>query len=165
MQKALGVYGQVLRLVRRLPKDSRPYYAKYARENFVNYRDVEANDTQFLDELFLRAYNHSLWVLNKVPFSYAFDACLLMFLVNCFKEFLFTEVHYECSIRLMNRLLLSWRRFVAARKGNYACACQVLVVIPQRVVTNSFVFELWGFMTCFCSAFNVVGFFAYFYIF
>ncbi|XP_034927895.1 LYR motif-containing protein At3g19508 [Populus alba] len=65
MQKALGVYGQVLRLVRRLPKDSRPYYAKYARENFVNYRDVDANETQFLDELFLRAYNHSLWVLNK----------------------------------------------------------------------------------------------------
>uniref|UniRef100_A0A6N2L5X7 Complex 1 LYR protein domain-containing protein n=1 Tax=Salix viminalis TaxID=40686 RepID=A0A6N2L5X7_SALVM len=65
MQKALGVYGQVLRLVRRLPKDSRPYYAKYARENFVNYRDADANDTQFLDELFLRAYNHSLWVLNK----------------------------------------------------------------------------------------------------
>ncbi|KAJ6896333.1 hypothetical protein NC651_022521 [Populus alba x Populus x berolinensis] len=65
MQKALGVYGQVLRLVRRLPKDPRPYYAKYARENFVNYRDVDANETQFLDELFLRAYNHSLWVLNK----------------------------------------------------------------------------------------------------
>lgn len=65
MQKALRVYGQVLRLVRRLPKDSRPYYAKYARENFVNYRDVDVNETQFLDELFLRAYNHSLWVLNK----------------------------------------------------------------------------------------------------
>ncbi|KAJ6948906.1 LYR motif-containing protein [Populus alba x Populus x berolinensis] len=65
MQKALRVYGQVLRLVRRLPKDSRPYYAKYARENFVNYRDVEVSDSQFLDELFLRAYNHSLWVLNK----------------------------------------------------------------------------------------------------
>ncbi|KAL9404563.1 hypothetical protein Peur_001535 [Populus x canadensis] len=65
MQKALRVYGQVLRLVRRLPKDSRPYYAKYARENFVNYRDVEVSDTQILDELFLRAYNHSLWVLNK----------------------------------------------------------------------------------------------------
>ncbi|XP_061962637.1 LYR motif-containing protein At3g19508-like [Populus nigra] len=65
MQKALRVYGQVLRLVRRLPKDSRPYYAKYARENFVNYRDVEVSDTQILDELFLRAYYHSLWVLNK----------------------------------------------------------------------------------------------------
>ncbi|KAB5520718.1 hypothetical protein DKX38_025037 [Salix brachista] len=57
MQKALRVYGQVMRLVRRLPKDSRPYYAKFARENFVNYRDVDVNDTQFLDELFLRAYN------------------------------------------------------------------------------------------------------------
>ncbi|KAG5254132.1 LYR motif-containing protein [Salix suchowensis] len=57
MQKALRVYGQVLRLVRWLPKDSRPYYAKFARENFVNYRDVDVNDTQFLDKLFLRAYN------------------------------------------------------------------------------------------------------------
>uniref|UniRef100_A0A6N2KET9 Complex 1 LYR protein domain-containing protein n=1 Tax=Salix viminalis TaxID=40686 RepID=A0A6N2KET9_SALVM len=57
MQKALRVYGQVMRLVRRLPKDSRPYYAKFARENFVHYRDVDDNDTQFLDELFLRAYN------------------------------------------------------------------------------------------------------------
>ncbi|KAL3611621.1 hypothetical protein D5086_002641 [Populus alba] len=77
MQKALRVYGQVLRLVRRLPKDSRPYYAKYARENFVNYRDVEVSDSQFLDELFLRAYNHSLWVLNKVFFLHASNACLM----------------------------------------------------------------------------------------
>ncbi|KAL4581157.1 hypothetical protein LXL04_017366 [Taraxacum kok-saghyz] len=65
MQRALSIYGEVLRLVRRLPADSRPYYAKYARENFVNYREVDDNDPAALDELFLRAYNHSLWVLNK----------------------------------------------------------------------------------------------------
>ncbi|KAK9286162.1 hypothetical protein L1049_014544 [Liquidambar formosana] len=65
MEKALRAYGAVLRLVRRLPKDSRPYYAKYARENFVNYRDVETNDSKALDELFNRAYTHSIWVLNK----------------------------------------------------------------------------------------------------
>ncbi|KAM1890647.1 hypothetical protein ACFX14_034006 [Malus domestica] len=65
MEKALKIYAEVVRLVRRLPKDSQPYYAKYARENFVNYREVEANDDQALHELFLRAYNHSLWVLNK----------------------------------------------------------------------------------------------------
>ncbi|XP_057964655.1 LYR motif-containing protein At3g19508 [Malania oleifera] len=65
MQKALRVYGEVLRLVRRLPEDTRPYYAKYARENFVNYRDVEAGDAKSLDELFRRAYTHSLWVLTK----------------------------------------------------------------------------------------------------
>ncbi|KAF2294596.1 hypothetical protein GH714_013385 [Hevea brasiliensis] len=65
MQKALRVYGEVLRLVRRLPEDTRPYYGKYLRENFVNYREVDANDTTALDELFRRAYNHSLWVLNK----------------------------------------------------------------------------------------------------
>ncbi|CAN6720133.1 unnamed protein product [Malus baccata var. baccata] len=41
------------------------YYAKYAREDFVNYREVKASDDQALHELFLRAYNHSLWVLNK----------------------------------------------------------------------------------------------------
>ncbi|KAJ0011456.1 hypothetical protein Pint_33711 [Pistacia integerrima] len=65
MEKALRVYGAVLRLVRRLPKDTRPYYAKYARENFVNYREVDAHDPKALDELFQRAYNHSLWVLQK----------------------------------------------------------------------------------------------------
>ncbi|XP_076901656.1 LYR motif-containing protein At3g19508-like [Bidens hawaiensis] len=62
MHRALRIYGEVLRLVRRLPAESQPYYAKYARENFVNYREIDANDPE---ELFLRAYNHSLWVLNK----------------------------------------------------------------------------------------------------
>ncbi|ONH91794.1 hypothetical protein PRUPE_8G136900 [Prunus persica] len=65
MEKALRIYAEVLRLVRRLPEDTRPYYAKYARENFVNYREVEAGDDQALHELFHRAYKHSLWVLNK----------------------------------------------------------------------------------------------------
>ncbi|KAL8195241.1 hypothetical protein R6Q57_025644 [Mikania cordata] len=65
MQRALRIYGEVLRLVRRLPAESRPYYAKYTRENFVNYREVDPNDPAALNELFLRAYNHSLWVLNK----------------------------------------------------------------------------------------------------
>ncbi|KGN57494.1 LYR motif-containing protein At3g19508 [Cucumis sativus] len=65
MEKALRVYGEVLRLVRQLPKDTRPYYAKYVRENFVNYREVDAQDAKSLEELFHRAYNHSLWVLNK----------------------------------------------------------------------------------------------------
>ncbi|KAK9941967.1 hypothetical protein M0R45_007657 [Rubus argutus] len=65
MEKGLRVYAEVLRLVRRLPKDSRPYYAKYVRENFVNYREVEVSDGQALHDLFNRAYIHSLWVLNK----------------------------------------------------------------------------------------------------
>ncbi|WCJ17832.1 LYR motif-containing protein At3g19508 [Euphorbia peplus] len=65
MKKALKIYSEVLRLVRRLPQDSRPYYAKYARENFVNYREVDSDDPNALNELFLRTYNHSLWVLNK----------------------------------------------------------------------------------------------------
>lgn len=65
MKKVLRVYGGVLRLVRLLPADTRPYYAKYARENFVNYREVDQSETS-LDELFQRAYNHSLWVLKKV---------------------------------------------------------------------------------------------------
>ncbi|KAL9417777.1 hypothetical protein AB3S75_040712 [Citrus x aurantiifolia] len=65
MDKALRAYATVLRLIRRLPKDTRPYYAKYARENFVNYREVDANDASSLDELFHRTYNHSIWVLNK----------------------------------------------------------------------------------------------------
>ncbi|KAL0334915.1 UNVERIFIED_CONTAM: LYR motif-containing protein [Sesamum calycinum] len=65
MHKALRAYGEVLRLVRRLPQDTRAYYAKYARENFVNYRDVDPNDTAALNELLNRTYTHSLWVLNK----------------------------------------------------------------------------------------------------
>ncbi|XP_022725197.1 uncharacterized protein LOC111281790 [Durio zibethinus] len=40
MKKELSVYAQMLRLVRRLPIDSRPYYAKYAHENFVNCREL-----------------------------------------------------------------------------------------------------------------------------
>ena len=82
MQRALRIYGEVLRLVRRLPADSRPYYAKYARENFVNYREVDANDSAALDELFLRAYNHSLWVLNKVSFSFISSDFLNIHRVN-----------------------------------------------------------------------------------
>ena len=69
MQKALQAYAEVLRLIRRLPKDTRPYYAKYARENFVNYRDVDASDTAAMDELLNRTYNHSIWVLHKVFLS------------------------------------------------------------------------------------------------
>lgn len=65
MKKALRVYGDVLRLVRLLPEDARPYYAKFARENFVNYREVDDADSLALDALFRRAYTHSIWVLNK----------------------------------------------------------------------------------------------------
>lgn len=60
----LRAYREVLRLVRRLPPDARPYYAKYARENFVNYRDLSADDD--LAALLRRAYAHSSWVLSKV---------------------------------------------------------------------------------------------------
>jgi len=68
----LRAYREVLRLVRRLPAETRPYYAKYARENFVNYRDLSADDD--LAALLRRAYTHSTWVLSKVltmaaPFS------------------------------------------------------------------------------------------------
>ncbi|KAH7834586.1 hypothetical protein Vadar_017628 [Vaccinium darrowii] len=65
MKAALRAYGEVLRLVKRLPKDTRPYYAKYARENFVNYREVDPNDSNSLRELLNRTYTHSLWVLKK----------------------------------------------------------------------------------------------------
>lgn len=71
MSKALRAYSEVLRLVRRLPQDTRDYYAKYARENFVNYREVDPKDEAFLHELLNRTYKHSLWVLNKVSYSRA----------------------------------------------------------------------------------------------
>lgn len=66
MKKSLRAYAEVLRLVRLLPQDTRPYYAKYARENFVNYREVDASDSTAISDLFLRTYTHALWVLNKV---------------------------------------------------------------------------------------------------
>ena len=66
MERALRAYMEVLRLVRRLPRETRPYYAKYARENFVNYRELD--DSASLDELLQRAYTHTTWVLNKVLF-------------------------------------------------------------------------------------------------
>lgn len=69
MQKALRAYGEVLRLVRRLPEETRAYYTKFARENFVNYREVHPNDDAAVNELLHRAYTHSLWVLNKVSLS------------------------------------------------------------------------------------------------
>ncbi|XP_064941512.1 LYR motif-containing protein At3g19508-like isoform X2 [Musa acuminata AAA Group] len=59
MERALRAYMEVLRLVRRLPRETRPYYAKYARENFVNYRELE--DSASLDELLQRAYTHTTW--------------------------------------------------------------------------------------------------------
>ncbi|GLJ25365.1 hypothetical protein SUGI_0485670 [Cryptomeria japonica] len=63
MEKALRAYSEVLRLIRLLPKQSRSYYQKYARENFVNYREVP--DSASMDELLQRTYNHSCWVLKK----------------------------------------------------------------------------------------------------
>ncbi|XP_020261799.1 LYR motif-containing protein At3g19508 [Asparagus officinalis] len=63
MQKSLRAYSEVLRLVRRLPPETRPYYSKYARENFVNYRELD--DSTSLSELLNRAYVHSIWVLKK----------------------------------------------------------------------------------------------------
>ncbi|XP_031128775.1 LYR motif-containing protein At3g19508 [Ipomoea triloba] len=65
MKKALMAYKEVLRLVKRLPEDTRPYYAKYVRENFVNYREIDANDSVSLHELLQRTYNHSIWILKK----------------------------------------------------------------------------------------------------
>lgn len=55
---------EVLRLVRRLPPETRAYYSKYARENFVNYRELD--DPSSLPDLLRRAYTHSSWVLSKV---------------------------------------------------------------------------------------------------
>ncbi|KAK7366471.1 hypothetical protein VNO80_08462 [Phaseolus coccineus] len=62
MEKAARAYAEVLRLVRLLPKDTRAYYAKHARENFVNYRQTDPSD---VSHLFQRTYDHSLWVLHK----------------------------------------------------------------------------------------------------
>lgn len=106
MSKALRIYGEVLRLVRRLPEDTRPYYAKYARENFVNYRDVETNDSTALDELFHRAYNHTIWVLNKVRppprLSCICDTCPIF--ENNFWAFLFLLLQYSVDRSAADKL-------------------------------------------------------------
>ncbi|KAK8965302.1 LYR motif-containing protein [Platanthera guangdongensis] len=41
MEKGLKACMKVLRLVRQLSADTRMYCAKYAKENFVNYRELE----------------------------------------------------------------------------------------------------------------------------
>ena len=46
-------------------------HEKYARKNFVNNREVDADNSKALEELFHKAYNHSIWVLNKVPISHS----------------------------------------------------------------------------------------------
>ncbi|CAN6476390.1 unnamed protein product [Victoria cruziana] len=69
LDKALRAYRGVLRLVRKLPKDSHSYYAKFVREDFVNYRDV--GDPAALEELFRRTLSHSCWVLKKIDESAA----------------------------------------------------------------------------------------------
>jgi hypothetical protein len=51
-------------------------YAKYARENFVNYRDLSADDN--LAALLRRAYTHSSWVLSKVPPPRSTDGCFIL---------------------------------------------------------------------------------------
>jgi hypothetical protein len=64
MKQALRIYAAVLRLVRLLPPETRSYYARFARENFVTYRDEE--DAIAIADLFDRSYNHSCWILTKV---------------------------------------------------------------------------------------------------
>lgn len=86
----LRAYREVLRLVRRLPADARPYYAKYARENFVNYRHLSADDD--LAGLLRRAHAHSAWVLSKVP-SRQPDAVLLLTLCVFIAPFISFTAH------------------------------------------------------------------------
>ncbi|XP_072974131.1 LYR motif-containing protein At3g19508 [Typha angustifolia] len=69
MEKGLRAYMEVMRLVRRLPAETRPYYAKYARENFVNYRELD--DSTSLSDLLRRAYTHTTWVLNKYSIDHS----------------------------------------------------------------------------------------------
>ncbi|KAG2246746.1 hypothetical protein Bca52824_086374 [Brassica carinata] len=71
MKKVLRVYGGVLRLVRLLPADTRPYYAKYARENFVNYREVDVSETpstNSINELTITLSGYSK-ALNRLQYS------------------------------------------------------------------------------------------------
>ncbi|KAJ7300225.1 hypothetical protein O6H91_Y033000 [Diphasiastrum complanatum] len=63
MKAVVRAYGEVLRLVRLLPPQTRSYYSRYARENFVAYADE--HDPAAIRDLLRRAYDHSCWVLNK----------------------------------------------------------------------------------------------------
>jgi hypothetical protein len=91
MDKGARVYREILRLVRRLPKDTRPYYAQYLRENIVNYPKIFDRDFEIMDELFRRAYNHSIWVLNKVLIPPFFSHSKL----RTFSSFRFLLTHLD----------------------------------------------------------------------
>lgn len=122
MEKAVRAYAEVLRLVRLLPKDSRAYYAKYARENFVNYRDVV--DPSDFDDLFQRTYTHSLWVLHKVRYLTSLASSIDLFPNNitllCF---------INCSIPLINLLRISSKGYAAL--DAISVATQVFVLISH----------------------------------
>lgn len=64
-QAPLRLYRGLLRLSRLLPKDSRPYYQEYARENFVAFSD-EPKGGERSRELLARGREHGLWVAKKV---------------------------------------------------------------------------------------------------
>ncbi|PKA58815.1 LYR motif-containing protein [Apostasia shenzhenica] len=104
MERGLRAYLEVLRLVRRLPAEARPYYAKYARENFVNYRELY--DPSSLPDLLRRAYNHSLWVLNKVSLcsSYLSFSLLLLLLFFC-EKFLPFESQPASFLRMLQKAM------------------------------------------------------------
>jgi hypothetical protein len=127
MEKAVRAYAEVLRLVRRLPKDSRGYYAKYARENFVNYREVDPSDSTTLHDLFQRTYTHSLWVLHKVRPSFLHSYIHFSISMN-------NNDSYHCSIRSMDLPLISWRGYAAFSAMPPNC---LLFFPTQRFSNNS----------------------------
>lgn len=79
MKDVLKAYRRILRLTNLLPAESRGYYRNYARENFVNYKDE--TDPQVVQALLRRAYDHSVWVLNKYVSDKAEDLRKV-----CYKE-------------------------------------------------------------------------------
>lgn len=100
----LRAYMEVLRLVRRLPPETRAYYSKYARENFVNYRELD--DPSSLPDLLHRAYTHSSWVLSKVGslllFLYLISSHILLF--EGFIYFCHVLLQYSVNVSAADRL-------------------------------------------------------------
>lgn len=141
MHKALRAYGEVLRLVRRLPKDTRPYYAKYVRENFVNYREVDPNDANAVQELLNRTYTHSLWVLKKVTRVYEtvnYELIHAIFRAIVFCLYLIARFVMICSIQWMKLRQISSRKFAAV--DGQPCT-QYVCFYSQKTNTSSFLKE------------------------
>ena len=59
----ISFYREVLRSVRRLPRETQSYYRVVAREKFVAHRDED--DEERIEKIILKSKEDVLWIVNK----------------------------------------------------------------------------------------------------